>query len=360
MNLKETHPRQNLYSFEGLSQIQKILIIKLRAIGDVVLATPVIENLRGAFPDADIDFLTEPPSAAIVAHHPDLNQIIVYPRQRWKRTSVPRRWCLDAAFLRHLHAQKYDLVFDLFGNPRSAIMTLATGAAKRVGYNFRGRQLAYNRVVLNRGAEVHEVEFNLDALRALSIPIFTAQPAVYVTAEDSAFITEWFAHRRFRNRRVIGLNPSGSWPAKRWPDEKFIELGHRLSDQLNASLVVLWGPGEKKTAQRIAAGIGEHAYLAPPTSLNQLAALCKRLSALVSNDSGPMHISAAVGTPTLGIYGPTNSKLQGPYGKKNRGVAHWEIPCLGCNRLKCPLLDCMHYLSVREVFQETVKMLGRD
>ncbi|NOY78038.1 MAG: glycosyltransferase family 9 protein [Calditrichaeota bacterium] len=335
------------------------MIIKLRAIGDVVLATPVIENLRRAFPHAAIHFLTESPSAPLVQNHPGIDQVIVYPRQRLENEPIFRRWFFDSRFLWKLRAEQYDLVLDLFGNPRSAIMTRLSGAPRRVGYNFRGRKAAYTRVVTNRGADVHEVEFNLDALRALQIPVVNHQPKIFVSEEDREFIRNWIGQNQLTDRLLIGLNPSGSWPAKRWPDEKFVQVGKRLRDRFSATVVVLWGPGEKETAQKITAGIGEGALLAPQTTLLQLAALCEKMTLLVSNDSGPMHISAAMGTPTLGIYGPTRSNLQGPYGEKARAVAHWQIPCLGCNRLTCPLLDCMNYLTVEEVFEEAVNLWGQ-
>ena len=343
-----------------LPQLQKILIIKLRAIGDVVLSTPVIENLRAAFPNATIEFLTESPSAPIVQNHPELNRVIVYPRQRLEKWPVYRRWFFDSQFLWKLRAEKYDLVLDLFGNPRSAIMTRVTGAPRRIGYNFRGRRAAYTTVVTNRGAEVHEVEFNLDALRALQIPVVNHQPKIFVPEEDKRIIQSWIEQNQLTGRFLIGLNPSGSWPAKRWPNEKFIQLGKRLRDRFSAVVVVLWGPGEKEMAQKIAGKIGEDSLLAPQTTLLQLAALCQKLELLVSNDSGPMHISAAMGTPTLGLYGPTNSNLQGPYGRKARAVAHWDIPCLGCNRLTCPLMDCMNYLTVDEVFKEAKRLLASE
>ena len=347
-----------LYTFNVLPQLQKILIIKLRAIGDVVLSTPIIENLQKAFPNATIEFLTEPPSAPLVQNHPGLNRVIVYPRQQLEKWPVYKRWFFDSQFLWKLRAEKYDLVLDLFGNPRSAIMTRLTGAPRRVGYNFRGRKAAYTTVVTNRGADVHEVEFNLDALRALRIPVVSHQPKVFVPEEDKRIIQSWIEQNQLTDHFLIGLNSSGSWPAKRWPNEKFIQLGKRLRDRFAAVVVVLWGPGEKEIAQKIVEGIGEGAFLAPQTTLLQLAALCRRLGLLVSNDSGPMHISAAMGTPTLGIYGPTNSRLQGPFGEKARAVAHWPIPCLGCNRLTCPLMDCMKYLTIDEVFEAAKRLLA--
>jgi predicted lipopolysaccharide heptosyltransferase III len=345
------------YTFNVLPKIQKILIIKLRAIGDVVLATPVIENLRAAFPEATIDFLTETPSVPVVKANPHLNRVLAYPRQQLERLFPWKRLLFDVQFLARLRRVSYDLVFDLFGNPRSAFMTWVAGAQLRVGFDFRGRKMAYNQVVQGRGAEVHEVEFNLDALRALEIPIRTNRPKMWLRESDREEIRRWLKSTGLQNKFKIAVNPSGSWPAKRWPHSHWVALGKMLVQKLSAAVVVLWGPGERDEAEKLAHQIGAGATLAPATSLRELAALCEDMALTVSNDAGPMHISAAVGTPTIGLYGPTNAHLQGPFGERNRAVANWKIPCLGCNRLTCPIGDCMHYLTPQVVFSEIEEVL---
>lgn len=127
--------------------VRRILIIKLRAIGDVIMATPVIENLRAAYPDAEIDFLTERPCYPIVKNHPDLNEVIVFNRSHISNLPWHAGLRENLKFIKRLRANRYDLVFDLFGNPRSALLALATGAPVRVGFEFRGRKYAYNKVI---------------------------------------------------------------------------------------------------------------------------------------------------------------------------------------------------------------------
>ncbi len=347
------------YTFIVLRPIKKILIIKLRAIGDVVLATPVIENLRAAFPEATIDFLTESPSVPIVETNPYLTRVVEYPRQKWEKFSGRRRLILDLGFLRHLRRQKYTLVLDLFGNPRSAFMTWVTRAPLRVGFDFRGRKFAYNLVAHNRGAEVHEVEFNLDALRKVGVPIQAKRPKIWLHEADRNYVEKWWRRTGIQENWVVGFNPSGSWPAKRWPHKYWVRLGRELVRKWGASVVVFWGPGEKLAAEHVVREIGTGALLAPFTTLRQLAALCERLTLVVSNDAGPMHISATTGTPTIGLFGPTNAHLQGPFGEENRAVKNPKIPCLGCNRLTCPILDCMTYLTPEMVLSELRDLLPK-
>jgi lipopolysaccharide heptosyltransferase III len=336
-----------------MQQFRKILVIKLRAIGDVILATPVLENLWQAFPQAQIDFLTEKPCAPIVEGHPAIHEVLVLDR---------RQKGASRALVRQVRQRHYDAVFDLFGNPRSAVLTWLSGAPTRIGFLFRGRKYAYNLKVEPRGDRVHEVEFNLDALRALQIPIVTRQLHVAVNAESENFAAQFWRENNLEDRLVIGLNASGGWYTKRWPLESFARLGDRLHRELNAVVLLLWGPGELEEVKTIAQMMQAPSLLAPSTSLKQLAALLSRLILLVSNDSGPLHLAAAMGTRVVGIYGPTRPDLQGPWGDGHATVVKAGLPCLGCNGVTCKIVthDCMKQLEVEMVWQAVQRVLKRQ
>ncbi len=337
----------------GMNNSQKILVIKLRAIGDVILATPVLENLRQAFPPAQIDFLTEKPCAPIVIGHPAIHEVLVLDR---KQPGASR------ALIRQVRQRRYDAVFDLFGNPRSALLTWLSGAPTRVGFLFRGRQHAYNIKVEPRGDRVHEVEFNLDALRALQIPIVTTKLHVAVDAASENFAAQFWREQDLENRLVIGLNVSGGWYTKRWPLEAFAQLGDRLRRELSAVALLLWGPGELDDVKTITQMMREPSLVAPSTNLKQLAALLSRLTLLVSNDSGPLHLAAAMGTPVVGIYGPTRPDLQGPWGDGHEIVAKAGLPCLGCNGVTCKIVthDCMKELEGEVVWAAVQRRLAKN
>lgn len=340
-------------------KFQKILVIKLRAIGDVILATPVLDNLAAAFPRAAIDFLTEPASAPIVQHHPALHEVIVLDRRAWAQLPRFARLRESLAFMQKLRDKKYDVVFDLFGNPRSALLTYFSQAPVRVGYKFRVRRLAYNHLVVPRGDRVHEVEFNLDALRALDIPILTKNLRVENTEEVHANVATWWREQKLAEAKlVVGLNASGGWYTKRWPLASFAQLGDRLARDCGATIILLWGSREEqRDAHEIARQMQAPARLAPPTDLAQAGALLARLHLLISNDSGPMHLAAAMKTRVVGIYGPTRPELQGPWGEGHQVVFKAGLPCLGCNGVTCKIKthDCMQQLEVEKVLQ-TVKL----
>jgi len=319
----------------------KILVIKLRAIGDVLLSTVVIENLRTAFTNAQIDFLTEHPARDVIVGNPHLSNAIVF---HTKKDSI-------LTLFHKVYSEHYDLVFDLFCNPRSAQITFATRAEIRVGYPFRGRKYAYNVHVTPRSDTIHNTEFNLDPLAALSIPVTSRRIYFPLDEETVQFARDLLLPLRKNGKRIIALNPSGTWETKRWGLDHFAQLGDRLADECNALPLIIWGPGEEQDAAEIARSMQCEAYVIPKTTLKQLGAVLYMCDYTISNDSGPMHISAAVGTPTLGIFGPTNPYLQGPFNLKCGWVRLEGLECLACNLTSCNIENiCMRDLPVRTVF----------
>jgi ADP-heptose:LPS heptosyltransferase len=334
-----------------------ILVIKLRAIGDVVLSTAVLPNLRRAYPDSPIHFLTERSGKEVLSGHRGVDRIVVQPPDPW----VPGgAWWRAFGFLRWLRKQRYGLVIDLFGNPRSAFLTRFTGARIRAGYDFRGRRFAYNRRIPPRGDRVHEVEFNLDALRRLDIPVSEARPCFPFSAADAASVGTWLRANRLDGKPLAAIHPWGSWPAKRWGTARFAELARALVRRFGANVVVLWGPGEKEHAETVRDAAGDPVRLAPPMTLKELGALLSKCDLVVANDSGPMHIAAAVGAPTVGLFGPTRWQLQGPYGASHAAAYSPDVDCLGCNRMECRNMACMERLGVDAVLEVAAGVMRKN
>jgi len=331
------------------SSVKRILVLKLRAIGDVLLSTIVLRNIRIAFPDARIEFLTEPPAIPVAKIQPDVDEVVVF------NTQTTSGWGL----IRDIRSRGYDLIFDLFGNPRSALVTRLSEAKYRVGYRFRGRAYAYNILTEPRGATVHNTQFNLDALEAAGIAIQDRSIYFPLALEDEAYVESFLKSERI-TLPLIALGTSGSWYTKRWSLERFAALGETLG-KFKARILLIWGPGERPDVDKVNALMGRTAIIPPPTTLTQLGALLKRCAFMVANDSGPMHICAAVGTPVLGIFGPTNPALQGPYGQKHMVVRNEGLGCLGCNLTSCPIgHPCMHDLSVDMVFEAVKKLMRKN
>lgn len=331
--------------------VRRILVIKLRGVGDVLLSTIVLENLNAAFPNRRIDFLTEKPSRDVLRGNPVIDSLVIFDKSEIS----------SAGLIRKIRRNRYDLVFDLFSNPRTALITFASGARWRVGYPFRGRGYAYNVRVPSRGGEVHNTQFNLDALDAAGIPVVSRSLMFPLGEEEIEFAKRYFTNEGLSGKFVVGLSTGGGWPAKRWDPERFAGLGDILTDRFHAHVVLLWGPGQEKEVDTVRKVMKNRCSLPPPTTLKQLGAIMKQCSMVIGNDSGPMHIAAALHVPTLGIYGPTDPRFQGPYGSEHGFVQKAGLDCLGCNLTECPIGNpCMKNLTVEEVLTAAIGIMEKN
>lgn len=325
-----------------LQSIGRILIIKLRAIGDVLLSTIVIKNLRDYFPNAQIDFVTERASAPLLENNPFLDHVLTF--------HIPATGSFR--FLRMLRRNRYDLVIDLFCNPRSAFMTFVSGAAYRVGYPFRGRKYAYNILVPPRKEIAHNVEFNLDALRRINIPIVDKTITLSVDPGADARAMEFLSPFLETRKPIVILNPHCTRETNKWGLEHFAELGDIIIEKFGYHVMIIWGPGEYDDAIRVKGFMRNGAVVTPQTTLKELVALISHCDFIVTNDSGPKHIAAAVGVASLGINGPTNPYMQGAYSENSAWVRMDELDCIACNLTKCSIGNiCMTDLSVAHVLR---------
>lgn len=321
------------------TKIKKILCIKPRGIGDILLSTIIIDNLLPAFPGIKIDYLTEPFAKPVLQDNPNINKIL---------TMGKREFPLWVAL--RIRKEKYDLIIDLWSNPRTAQITFLSGVKYRLGFSYRGRRYAYNiKAVTGRG-EYHSAEHNLELIKSLDIPIISKNVQYFVAAPAAEFarsvINDKFNGKDF----IVGIVPSGGWESKRCDAAKWIEICKSINNKYNAKFLILWGPGDKSDADNIIENLNGTAKLAPQTTLKQMSALINECSLVIANDSGPMHISAALGKPTLGIFGPTNPVAHGPYSPVSDYVIKEDLFCIICNKLVCPYKhECMVELPVELV-----------
>ena len=327
------------------SKVEKILIIKPAAIGDVLLATPAAENLRYNFPDAEINFLTQKFCKEILTGNPFISRVLTYD------LSLDSGWFI----ISKIRKQKYDLVIDLFGNPRTALITFLSRARYKVGFKFRQRKYAYNIKLDSRGGEVHNTEFNLDALRALGLEVKPMLPKFYINFVHNEFADKFFRENSLDGKTVIGVNPCGTWPTKVWYLEKFAELIKKFTGDYR--FLIFWGYEEERLqAEKLREMTGSNVILIPKTDLKYTGALMRKCRVFLTNDTGPMHIASALGVNVAAIFGPTNSHLQGPLNKNSIVIKNESLSCLGCNLTKiedCPNQHkCMAELSADTVFEK--------
>jgi heptosyltransferase-1 len=305
-----------------------IAVIKLSALGDVVHATPVVEALAEAFPAARITWVVERREAALLRGHPRLAEVVTIDTRAWRRTRTPGAALALGRTLRELRrrlrAPRFDVAIDLQGLVKSGAVTAATGAPVRIGFapgwsRERVNGLFTNRHVTPPPSARHVVDQYLSLLQPLGVT--PARVVFRLPARETAEgrIEEFFASAGLkRHGRVVVLNPGAGKPGKRWPVERFAELATRLAREAGARVLALWGPSEEPAARAIAQAPG--AVLAPPTDLDELIAVVRRASGVVAADTGPLHVAAALGTPCVGLYGPTSAERNGPYGAGHRTV----------------------------------------
>jgi heptosyltransferase-3 len=332
------------------SKVNKILVIKPAAIGDVLLSTPAVENLRYNFPDAEINFLTQKFCKEVLTGNPYITRVLTYD------LNLDGGWCI----IKSIRKQRYDLIIDLFGNPRTALITYLSRARYKVGFKFRQRKYAYNIKLDSRGGEVHNVEFNLDALRALGLEVKSSQPRFFINSVHNEFAVKFFKDNGLAGKKVIGINPCGTWKTKVWYLEKFVELIKMFDDSYR--FLVFWGyENELAQAKKLHDMTGDNVLLVPQVNLKYLGALMKHCKVFLTNDTGPMHIASALGVNVAAIFGPTNPRLQGPINGNSVVIKNEKLNCLGCNLTKiedCPYEHkCMAELDASFVYERLQNFL---
>jgi ADP-heptose:LPS heptosyltransferase len=316
--------------------VHHILCIKPRGIGDIVLSTIILDNLSAFFHDATIDYLTEGFAADAVRDLPQVHEVI----EMGKGTSL-------LTVVRAVRKRRYDLVIDLWSNPRTAQITFLSGARYRVGFSYRGRRYAYNLPGTAERGRHHSAEHNLELLIPLGVPVVSRRIQYVVRPEEIQRARGW-CEEHFGDRPIIGLVPSGGWASKRCEASTWIAVGRALRQRYDPAFLVLWGPGDETDAAAIVSGLG--ATLAPPTSVRAMAAFLRTCALVIANDSGPMHVAAALLVPTIGIFGPTDPALHGPYGSRSAVVIKRDLHCIICNALVCPYgHECMLQLPVGDL-----------
>jgi len=324
------------------NEIKKILCIKPRGIGDIVLSTIILDDLKKTFPSAEIHYLTETFAKDAFANNSLIAKV---------HTMEKTGFVLKVAA--RLRKEKYDLIIDLWSNPRSAQITFLTHAKYRVGFSYRGRKYAYNILGTSEKGEHHAAEHNLELLKALGIEITSKRIHFYVSDGDNNWAKEFIRLNLPIDKKIVGIIPSGGWASKRCDANKWVEICNAIKQKYDVVFLILWGPGDESDSNYIKSILKDDAVLIPEVKIGKLSALIKNCDIVIANDSGPMHIAAALGVPTLGIFGPTNPKAHGPYSPNSDYVIKEDLHCIICNKLECPYdHECMRQLPVEKVLSK--------
>jgi lipopolysaccharide heptosyltransferase II len=331
----------------------RLLAIRPRALGDVVLTEPALRALRRGHPEARIDVLTEARYAPLLEPLPEVDRVLTVGRGSWETAALGRR----------LRGERYERVIDFFGNPRSAFLTAASGARATYGWDLRGRRYAYRTVApRNAIAPGRRAEYAAAAHVRLAVLAGAVPDGVDVrlerTAEARARAHEALARAGVTApARTVGLVPAGTWASKTWPLSHFAALARALLER-GWPLVAILGPGEEAAGARLAALAPGIRLLPPLADTLALAAAVAELAAVVGTDSGPRHLAAAFGVPTFAWFGPADPELWTPDDPRH-GVWWTDLPCRACNLTRCSHWSCLPGLAPRTAVDLVTRHLER-
>lgn len=328
----------------------RILLVRLRQIGDVVFTTPTFAALRDHFPGAELTYLVEPAASDVVSGNPDLAEVLVAPRARGAGGFVA-----DLSLGRTLARRRFDIAIDFHGGPRASLLTWLSRAPIRVGYEIAGRGWMYTERV-HRPRELrarHSVENQWDLLSALGVPAPTPQQYPVVMPVQPGTLADVRARLAAKavppDARIVVVHVSAGNPFRRWPIVSFAAVARALAVHApDIHVVVTSGPSEVDAAGQVveqarsgldavsAARIGQYGDF----SLAELRALLEDAALYIGGDSGPMHVAATSRVPMVSLYGPTLPARSEPWRDRALPMAAVEVPDLGCR--PCDQRVCTH------------------
>ncbi|MGE5243215.1 MAG: glycosyltransferase family 9 protein [Betaproteobacteria bacterium] len=351
--------------------MNRVLIVRLGALGDIVHGIPVAAALRRGYPDARIDWLVSAKHRAVL----DLVPVVD------RRLALgPGGALFDA--VRELRRANYDVALDLQGLLKSSILARASGAKRVIGFGSRSAREPLARLFYTEahdpvgraapsgaagagssgpsrglygpaGRSLHVIYQNLSLLEPLGV--MAREPEFPIEAVDSAVARRIVEET---GGRYALLNPGAGWPNKQWPPERFGAVAAALRERRGLTSVVLWGPGEDALAAEVAAHSGGAARVSPATTIADLVALARAASLMISGDTGPAHLAAAVGTPIVGLYGPTWPARNGPWSPDDVVLSRAEI-CRCHHRRRCRLpVRCLLDVQVAETLAAVERRLA--
>jgi lipopolysaccharide heptosyltransferase II len=330
-----------------------ILVIKPSSLGDVVQALPVLKSLHEKYPGARIDWLVNDALADILLDNPRLRAVLRWDRASWRTPTQFFRAVRNAAsIVRRLRAARYDLVIDLQGLFRSAVLAALSGGKVTVGFA-DGREMSpwfYDEKIEAPRDQMHSVDrYVLAAAGETSDP--KEFPINFSASDTERAKTVLHRLGYDHEKLLVILVPAARWPTKRWPSNSFASLAHRFVEDYGVQVGIIGSRGDALLAQHIASLADcETIDFSGHTTLKQLAYLLSKAAVVVGNDSGPIHVAAAVGAPVVALYGPTSSLRTGPYGTQHT-VLTAGLACSPCFSRTCnSLAECMTAIPVDAVF----------
>jgi len=338
-----------------MQEVKNILVVKLSSIGDVVHSLPFLEVVKEKFPHARIDWLIEEESFQILNGHAAVDRVIVSRRKAWqKKVKKVSEWLPvlreAAQFLKELREYEYDLVVDLQGLFKSGILVGLSRGERKIG-------MAGAREGVPVDYDQHAVDRYMEMARYLGCRHSSWNGGIPVLEADIRMVKALLNSNGLEKTPFVAVNPMARWKTKLWKPESFAVLADRLCNELSCRIIFTGSGQDREVIKDISDMMKEKPLnLAGRTSLKELACLYAACSVLVTTDTGPMHIAAAMGCRVVALFGPTDPRRTGPYGECHE-VIRADVECSPCFKKKCDHMSCMKQITVERCFEAVKKIL---
>jgi lipopolysaccharide heptosyltransferase II len=330
---------------------RRILVINVNWLGDVLLSTVALAALRESFPDSYIACMLQRRCLEILEGNPDIDELIAYDQEGRHRSVLAK-----LRLLRFLRKKSFTEAVLFHRSFTRLLLAYLSGIPKRAGYYTRKRGFLLTIKVFPQSKPIHRAEYYLDVVRSLgSIDDKDRFYRFFISEKDRKDIEKFLAQREIKEGDfLVAINPGANWLPKRWPHENFARLCDRLLEKYQAKVIITGAKKDAELARRISSLSGARPIIACGlTSLKQLGALFQRSSLVISGDSGPMHIAAAVGANLIALFGPTSPSVTGPYGRGNYRILRKDVGCkIPCYEVNCRDNLCMKAITVEDVMRE--------
>lgn len=345
----------------------KVLIVKASALGDIIHALPVLDYLHKVKPGIEVDWVAEERFRGVLDGNPLIRKLLFIDTRTWRKNLVSKKtWQAVGELRKTLREENYDYVFDIQGNIKSGVVAYLTGAPRRLGFEKDVVQESLNVYFTTRQVPLRRQDDHITkrALRLVSVPFgrdyagMDLRSDIYTTPqedEEAEIFTSTLS-----DGLVFLFQPGTTWETKLWREERWVELARRVRAHYNDATILLnWGSdSERLMAERIASAAGGGVRLLPWLTIRQLVALLKKVDLAVGPDSGPIHLAAAVGTPTVSFYRATRGAWLGPLGPGHVKVQS-PFPCTDCYRRTCSRNDeCSESITTDKIWAGIIALLG--
>lgn len=330
-----------------VDRVKKILVIKLERIGDLVLATPVLRELKKRFINSHITLLVNYYTKDLVLEDTNIDEILVYKR----KINSPFYWIKFSKILKKLH---FDLCIDLTCNNEDLFLptylSYFSRAKYTIGLNQFGRGFLFNIRVPYDNKDKPLIELMFDIVKPLGIYINDIRPKINIPEEGRTFVKELLYKLNIKdNDLLIGIHPGGYYPSQRWPEEGFAKVADELINSYKAKVIVISSPKERDIVFKITSLMkNKPQAILTDITLRRLIGLISNLDLLICNNSGPLHIAVALGVPTVSTMGPTMPKRWAPIGE-NHIIIRKGIDCSPCNLGSCKKHKCMNLITPEDI-----------